>query len=193
MNVCFRVQNVFSVDDGDVRTLGFQVLEIMCKFEGKTSGNFEEQCFVLLPVVLMHLNSTFEVSKAGLKCLNQLILLLGKETNALKELINKHTSKGYRRNIIDDFEPFVSDITKFLIKLHPNRAEAWVSKSNQLVQNDNEWPDTRGSIAIILGNFIASLPSSIRSRVGVGPVCTSLVALLENDNASVRSRGALAL
>jgi hypothetical protein len=193
MNVCFRVQNVFSVDDGDVRTLGFQVLEIMCKFEGKTSGNFEEQCFVLLPVVLMHLNSTFEVSKASLKCLNQLILLLGKETNALKELINKHTSKGYRGNIIDDFEPFVSDITKFLIKLHPNRAEAWVSKSNQLVQNDNEWPDTRGSIAIILGNFIASLPSSIRSRVGVGPVCTSLVALLENDNASVRSRGALAL
>jgi hypothetical protein len=193
MNICFRVQNVFTVDDENVRKLGFEVLKIMCKFRGKTSGNFEEQSFVLLPSVLMHLKSPFEVSTAALSCLNELINLLGKETNTLKQIIDDHTSKGYRGNIIDDFDPFISTVTKKLTSLHPNRAEAWVSKSNQLVQNDSEWSDSRGSIAMILGSFVASLPNSIRSRVGVGPVCTSLVKLLESDDASVRARGALAL
>ena len=111
----------------------------------------------------------------------------------LQQCIQQHTSIGFRGSIIDDFDPFIADFTNLLTTVYSDRAEAWVSKSNQLVQNENEWSDTRGSIAIVLGFFIKNLPDSIRSRVGVGPVCTSLVNLLENVDASVRSRGAQAL
>tara|TARA_B110000008_G_scaffold39247_1_gene36047 strand:+ start:155 stop:598 length:444 start_codon:yes stop_codon:yes gene_type:complete len=141
----------------------------------------------------MHLNTSFDVSSSTLLCLSDLIPLLGESSSVLENVLNKHTNAGHRGSSIDDYDPFLDEFIGAALKLYPGRAEAWVSKSKQLVSAEFEWPGVRGSAATVLGKFMAYLDPSVKSRVNVGGICTALTALLGNEDAGVRSRGALSL
>jgi hypothetical protein len=193
MNICFRLQSVFSCDNERTRSLSFDTLRLLCTFTGSTGGNLEEQCSTILPVLLMHLNTSFDVSSSTLLCLSDLIPLLGESSSVLENVLNKHTNAGHRGSSIDDYDPFLDEFIGAALKLYPGRAEAWVSKSKQLVSAEFEWPGVRGSAATVLGKFMAYLDPSVKSRVNVGGICTALTALLGNEDAGVRSRGALSL
>lgn len=193
MNVCFRVQSAFSCKDEKTRMLTFRLLQVLCSFKDSTGGNFEEQCFAVVPVILMHLNTNFDVSSAAVACLNDMLPLLGDNTGSLLEIVNKYSHSGHRGASIDDFDPFIEDFIGVIIKLHPNRAEAWVSKSKQLVSAEIEWPDVRGCAAIVLARFVSYLEPSVKTRVNLSGVCSSLTELLRDEDGGVRSRGAQSL
>ena len=145
------------------------------------------------PLPLSTLNTNFDVSSAAVACLNDMLPLLGDNTGSLLEIVNKYSHSGHRGASIDDFDPFIEDFIGVIIKLHPNRAEAWVSKSKQLVSAEIEWPDVRGCAAIVLARFVSYLEPSVKTRVNLSGVCSSLTELLRDEDGGVRSRGAQSL